>query len=497
MQGMTWLPRALAGRTSRQWKATSLVWILSGCLLAMPAISHAAEQAGPLKAGAATSNITPRLGISINGNMRDGTATHIHDELHARCLVLDDGTTRLAFVTCDSCAVPREVVTEAKTLIRERSGLSPDHVVISATHTHSAPTSTSVFQSDADERYQHFLATRIADGVQRAINNLAPARIGWGVGQNDRQVFNRRWRMKPGTIPADPFGETNDQVKMNPPSGSDNLIEPAGPIDPDVSIVAVQSTDGRPIALLANYSLHYVGGVGGGHISADYYGMFADRVKELLQADRLDPPFVAIMTNGTSGDINNINFRDRQERLPPYGRMRLVANQLAEEAVRVAQAIEYRDAVTLDARANDLELGVRLPSAEDVSRAEEIVAKAENGELRSMEEVYARETIKLSKYPSTVPVTIQALRIGDLGIVSIPCEVFAEIGLKIKRESPFQPTFTIELANGYNGYLPTREQHALGGYETWRARSSYLEVDAASKITAKALELLRSLKSNN
>jgi hypothetical protein len=81
------------------------------------------------------------------------------------------------------------------------------------------------------------------------------------------------------------------------------------------------------------------------------------------------------------------------------------------------------------------------------------------------------------------------MRIGDLGIAAIPCEVFVEIGLEIKAKSPFKPTFAISLANGYNGYLPTPEHHKLGGYETWRARSSYLEVDAAPKIVDTVMEL--------
>ncbi len=111
-----------------------------------------------------------------------------------------------------------------------------------------------------------------------------------------------------------------------------------------------------------------------------------------------------------------------------------------------------------------------------------------------LREVYARETVLLAKYPPTVKAKLQALRVGDLGIVAVPCEVFVEIGLEIKKTSPLKPTFTIELANGYNGYLPTPEQHKLGGYETWRARSSYLEPDASTKIVATLRGLLRQVK---
>jgi hypothetical protein len=434
------------------------------------------------RAGAATSNITPRLGASINGYFNDRIAVHVHDELYARCLVLDDGQTRLAIVVCDSCMIPREILDAAKRRVEQKWGLAPDHILISATHTHTAPTCAAVFQSDPDPQYVEFLVARIADSVARAINNLAPAKIAWGVGREPNQVFNRRWKMKPGTVPPNPFGGTNDLVRMNPPVESPNLAEPAGPTDPEVSIVSVQSPEGRPIALLANYSLHYVSTGRDNEISADYYGAFADRIQQLLGADRLDPPFVAMLSNGTSGDINNINFRQKRAPLPPYEQIRVVAGAVAAAALRVCQTLQYRDWVPLGVQQTEIKLGVRLPRPEEVARAETVLAKATGAELKSTEQAYARETVLMKNYPKQVPVLIQAMRIGELGIAAIPCEVFAETGLAIKQKSPLKPTFTIELANGCNGYLPTPEQHRLGGYETWRARSSYLETEAAPKI---------------
>ena len=155
------------------------------------------------RAGAATSNITPWLGVSIDGGFRDHIATNVHDELHARCIVLDDGQTRLALVVVDSCMVPREIFDEAKRLAFQRTGIPASNMLMSATHTHSAPTATPVFQSDPDPEYQKFLARRIADGLWRAANNLAPAKVGWGSAQVPDQVFNRRWFMKPGTALLD------------------------------------------------------------------------------------------------------------------------------------------------------------------------------------------------------------------------------------------------------------------------------------------------------
>jgi neutral ceramidase len=462
---------------------------------ALGAVSAGADEPkGGLKAGAATSNITPWVGTSINGGMADHRVKQVHDELHARCLVLDDGKTRLAIAVCDSCVIPLEVVRAAKERARELIGIPPENVLISATHTHSAGTACSVFQSDPDPKFVEYLGVRIADGIVRAAGNLAEAQVGWGAGKNDQQVFNRRWFMKPGAIPPGPFGPGLDKVRMNPPVGSPDLIKPSGPIDPEVPVVLVARPDGTPLSLLANYSLHYVGGVPGQTISADYYGMFSEKVKATLPgAAGQDPPFVAMMSNGTSGNINNINFRTAQPGLPAYGKIRQVADELAGEAVRVAGEIKPTGAVSLASATAELSLGVRKPSSDELARAKEIVAAAKGPIMQGLEEIYARESIKLVDYPDKVPVTIQALKIGDLAIVAIPCEVFVEIGLDLKAKSPFKPTFTIELANGYNGYLPTKEHHELGGYETWRARSSYLEVGAAEAITAKALELLEQL----
>jgi hypothetical protein len=382
----------------------------------------------------------------------------------------------------------REILDETKQLAEKTTGIPTSHMLISATHTHSAPTAGSVFQSDPDPDYQRYLAQQIAKGIHQAYTQLEPARIGWAVGSDPTQVFNRRWKLKEGTMPTNPFGKF-DQVKMNPGVGSENLIEPAGPIDPEVPIISVQARDGRPIALLANYSLHYVGGWPA--LSADYFGEFANRIRKLVGADDVKPAFVGIISNGTSGDINNVNFREpRPRNTSGPSQIEVVADSVAQAACKAHRGIKYHDWVPLRVAEREIELGVRLPSADDVAAAEQTLS-GKTPPYKTLPEVYARETLKLTKYPATVRAKLQAMRIGDVGIVTTPCETFVEIGLAIKRDSPLKPTFTIELANGYNGYLPTPEHHALGGYETWRARSSYLEVDASTKIVAVLMDLLK------
>jgi len=195
-----------------------------------------------LRAGAATSNITPPLGSLIVGGFRPFPATHIHDELHARCMVLESGEARVAFVVCDLLGAHTAVFDEARRLVGAETKVPASNVFISCTHTHSAGSALGQDRfSTAPEldEYQRFVARRIADGVRRAENQLAPAQIGWSTGSEPREVFNRRWFMKEGTVPVNPFGRI-DKVKMNPGAGNPNLTEPAGPIDPTISFIALR-----------------------------------------------------------------------------------------------------------------------------------------------------------------------------------------------------------------------------------------------------------------
>ncbi len=462
---------------------------------ALPPTARAGE-ARVFRAGAATSVITPPLGVKIVGNFAEPLAAHIHDELHARCLVLDDGMTRLAFAICDNLGLAREVCDEAKRLIHHETGLALTNILISATHTHSGPSArygAATAAAGPLDEYQLFLARRIADGVRRAINNLTPARIGWGVAREPNQVFNRRWHMKPGAPMGNPFGGT-DLVRMNPGVGNPDLLEPAGPTDPEVAFLSVQTAEGKPLALFANYGLHYVGGVPSGHISADYFALFADRVQQRLSADRLNPPFVGLMTNGTSGDVNNINFRTPRPGVPPYQKMTEVADAVAEVVVKAQAAVKHHAWVPLAAAQEELALVYRKPTPEQIARAKGILARPANAKPdHPLELPYARRTLDMAELPSHMRIVLQAFRLGDLGLAAIPFEVFAEIGLELKAKSPFQPSFTISLANGSGGYLPTPPQHRLGGYETWLG-TSRVEFEASTKIVATLLRLMEQLK---
>lgn len=476
----------------KKWaKIFLLLWVLGNVIVA--------SAQGSLKAGASSVDITPPLGLKIVGNFNTPEATHIHDQLAAKSLVLDDGTTRLAFVIVDNVGVPIEVFSAAAALIEGETGITPSHVLMASTHTHSAVSAggegskrRGFNQNEPLDDYQRFVARRIADGVRIALNNLEPARIGWGSGAVPQHLFNRRWRLKNPI--RSPYGEL-DQVQFNPGLNNPNKVEPVGGTDPEVAFFAVQAMDGRPIALLANYSLHYVGGVPAGHISADYFAVFAKKLAAQLGVQQNSPPFVGILTNGTSGDVNNIDFSKPSPSYGPYEKMNVVAEDVAQEVLKVYKNIPYQDKVTLKAARTSLTLKIRKPSREIYERSLKVRnSPADTKFEHSLERIFADRAIQFyEEWPDQVEVPLQVFRIGDLGIRGIPFEVFTETGLELKSKSIFKNNFTISFANGSFGYLATPAQHKLGGYETWLTVTK-VEENASEKIVSELQRLEKKVK---
>jgi len=449
-------------------------------------------QAETLRGGSAAVDITPlSLPVSMTGSFQDRKATGVHDRLHARSLVLEDGETRIAFVICDSCLIPKDIYDTAKKLASQRTGIPTTRILTAATHTHTAPTALKAAQCSPDPQYLEYLTKQIAEAVVVATGRLRPVEIGWGVVSVADEVGNRRWFVKPEASKANPFGRTDDQVRMNPPRGIGVLIRPAGPVDPDVTFLSVRSPGGAAVSLLANYGLHYVGGIAPGQLSADYFGAFARHIADRLKADE---SFVGIMSNGTSGDVNNSQFLNPRPRSAPYERMEAVAAKVADQIHRVHDGVRFTSNASIRMSEREIDLGVRKPNAVELERARALLKNAADPQRLTTDELYAQESIRLHEAEPTVRIKLQTIAVDDLAIVAIPCEVFAEIGLEIKARSPFGTTFVIELANGYNGYLPTPKQHALGGYETWRSGWSYLETEASTRITETTLDMLKSIR---
>jgi hypothetical protein len=461
--------------------------------------SPVARAADPvLRAGAAAVDITPQeFPLNMPGGFSPNPSTGAHDPFHSRALVLDDGRTTLALVVVDTLGMGREPIDEAKAIASKATGIAMDKILVSSTHTHTGPPSNSKEGPPAAVKYRKLLIEGVARSIIEAHKQLRPAAVGAAAHPLPDEVFNRRWFMKPGKMPLNPYGML-DQVKMNPGTDPEALDRPAGPTDPDVTILSVVEPKGRkPIAVYANYSLHYVGGSPQNLMSADYFGEFARLMPSRVRGDE---KFVAMMSNGTSGDINNIPFPMGQPPRPPrepFEQIRIVAAKTADAAWYARNKIsEHKTDAPLGMVERLVTLKLRKPTPAQLEAAQAVLAikdEAKIAELPRLAQNYARSAVAAAENPeSTIDVQVQAIRVGDLAICCIPFETFCEIGLELKGASPFKTTMVVGLANERYGYLPTPEQHRLGGYETWLGTNK-VEEGASVKLVKNLKEMLAEL----
>jgi hypothetical protein len=444
----------------------------------------ASPKPGPFRAGAYAMDITPDwFPIVVNGGFQPHYAQKAVDPLHARCLVLDDGRSQVAIVIVDSCVFDQAAFDAAKEAASKLTGIPTDRMFMSTTHCHSAPAVVGALGTDPDERYRSWVPGKIAEGVHRAQKNLAPAQVGWAVGCLPDLPHSRRWIARPDKIKEDPFGELTTRATMHPGYRNPDWEEPSGPMNPDVPVLAVRRPGGAPIAVYSSFSIHYVGAPA---LSADYFGVFARRIGELIGAGKSDPAFVGMLANGVSGDAY---LNDYSLKVPKKYDMNSIGETVAQEAAAAYRRIEWKDWLPLVMKEENLELMVRPPRVEWGKKIMDQIKK-EGRPLKSLTDFYAREQLLLAEMPPTRNLKLQALRIGTLGIVGIPCEVYAVTGLRINQQSPLDYTFSVMLANGWTGYLPPPEQIVMGGYNSWLARSSCLEPEAEPKIIARVLPML-------
>ena len=266
----------------------------------------------PFRAGAAAVDITPaKLPAIIAGGFLEGRAEKISDPLYVRCIVLDDGKTKIAFAIVDTCMMSQSLIDDAKQQASTQCGIPVDHLMVSATHTHSAPAAMACLGTRQDKDYAASLPAKIAAGIVAAVKTLQPAKIGWASIDDWEHTHNRRWIRKPEKRIIDPFGNATVLANMHPGYLSADIIGPSGPVDPGLSVLSLQTLDGGPIAVLANYSQHYFGSK---PVSADYYGLFCKHIAALLgQKGDGNGPFVCAMSQGTSGDLMWMDYGSPQK----------------------------------------------------------------------------------------------------------------------------------------------------------------------------------------
>ncbi|HUT94219.1 MAG TPA: hypothetical protein VMY37_32465 [Thermoguttaceae bacterium] len=466
-------------------------------VLSLATSAAVAQDAPGFRAGTAVVDISPTV---FPIQLRSGPSHYVHDPLHVRAIAFENGEGRAVIALVDAIGVGRETSDEAKAIVAEKTGWKSTEMLVCATHTHSAPKGGDT--TPGRIAYEEKRFNGIVQALTGAIESLEPAKVGFAFDEEPSEVYNRRWFLKPGTMDPNPFGEL-DQVRTNAPR--DNLLKPAGPTDPEVCVVDVRTRRGKALGLIANYALHYVGGIPkveeedgkiAGMASADYFGEFARIMPYRVGGANPSDNFVAMMTNGASGDINNIDFYRKRAPRAPFEQVRVVATKAADAAWRAVKKIEqYDEDPVVAMRQREVALRYRTTTKTEVERDLKLLdlPRKEREKLHRRATQYANATVSYSEPDRTENVIVQAIRIGDQAIVSMPFEVLVEIGLEIKDKSPFPHTFLIELANGGYGYLPPPNQHELGGYETWIGTSRF-EKDSSVILTRNLLEMAEELK---
>ncbi len=441
-----------------------------------------------LQAGAAAVNIDPpKLPVIRNGGFALKMADSISQSLYARSLVLENGKERIAICVVDTCMMDRELCDEAKQLVSEKTGIHDDRILISATHTHTAPSVMRCLGCPADPEYPDFLVPKIVESIVQADAALRPAEAGWTVADAGKFTNTRRWIYLPHKMRTDPYGEITVRAMMHPGYVNPDTAGPSGPEDPDLTLLSIRERGGRPLAVLGNLSQHYYSK---GSLSSGYTGTFCQLLEEEFGDD-----FVGLMSQGTSGDLQHIDYSRPKEKGPfagttdPYDSY---CRELTDLALDALSKVDYQSDPPLAMVEAKLTLGRRLPDAKRIAWAKPIVERLGDKLPRDRSEVLAKEVFWIQENPEE-ELKLQALRIGDFGIVTLPNEVYGITGLKLKLQSPLSTLMNIELANGAAGYIPPPEQHQLGGYTTWPARTAGLETEAEPKIVETLLDSLEQI----
>jgi neutral ceramidase len=451
-----------------------------------------------LHAGAAQIDITPTQGSFVGVDFYAHFARFMHDPLYAKVLLLKNEQLRVAIIVVDICIMSTEFMHQIKAGITAATGIPATHILLSSTHTHAAPAVIDLLACSPDLAYMKKLPPLVAEAVLAAEKKLQPAMVASGKVDVPDHVRCRRYHMQSAFTPVNPITGLPEKVKTNPIGKEQLIIGPAAKPDPELGFLGVKDLAGNWLAVLANYGLHYVGDWHVDSISADYFGGFAREITSMLGAGK---DFVAIMSNGTSGDINIWDFM-APNRYPTedLAKTALISKDLATKMMSVVDQLQWEEDAPVKVVYDELTAGIQKPTAEELAQCKKHLLQSDYNNLgtdeQSVLKIYAREQILLAEYPAQSVTEVQAIRIGSLVIGALGGEFFAETGLWLKENNQQFNYFTICLANSYDGYIAPAHEIEKGGYETWRARSSYLLPGSEETIRRKLDQLIKNVSAS-
>ena len=461
------------------------VWLLAGC-------AHATRTESPVpsfQVGVAEIDITPPVGSRMAGYFYERLATGTHDPLQAKALVLRQGETQVALVSCDLIGISLSVTTNARVRVSERTGIPVSNIVICATHSHTGPLFEGplrdYFHELAERKhardpqepvdYPAFLTEQVVKAVAEAQAGLRSAEVQAGIATQPGLAFNRRYWLK------------NGKVAFNPGQLNPDIVRPAGPSDPDVGILlARDAVTKQPFAGLTVFATHS-DTVGGTLYSADYEFYLEQALRSAF-----GKAFVSAFGLGTCGDINHIDV-SRKGPTSGLAVAEHLGGRLGRAVIAAAPRLPVIKRPALAARSTTLPVPFQQVTPEQVTDARAVMQKFNDSNVSFLAKVAAVRTLDLAGHGPYRPMEVQVFRLdGDTAVVCLPCEIFVELGLAIKRASPFRHTLVLSVCNDRSSYVPTRKAFAAGSYEVTNAR---VRPGAGELLVAASIELLRSLKS--
>ena len=423
-----------------------------------------------LHVGVAETDITPKPGSQSPGGMQARRLNEVHDPLKAVAMVIKGEKATVALVGIDSLFITEETTARARETIARDTQIPGASVLIGASHTHGGGPVASCFESEADPEYTQLVASRIAEAVGSAYRSLHAAELGDGIGHEPSISFNRRFLMRDG------------RHVTHPGKGNPNIVKPAGPIDPDVGVLAARAPGGELLGVFVNFACHLTV-MGGNGFTADYVCYLRETLRKHYKKPDLPVGFLL----GAAGDVTQVdNLRPGREFGEEWARMFGLA--LAAESIQAVERMSWKK----DAVVQPVQSFVNIP-IRDATEAGRATPTLGLGSGAAVDKIYARErelvAQERAKRP-VIPCEVQAIRIGDLGIVTNGAEFFCQLGLDIKAASPFPRTWVVSLANGWIGYVPTASAYYAGGYEPRTARSAKMAAWAGQSLVEAALAAL-------
>ena len=444
-----------------------------------------------LHAGFSRVDITPMMGIGMAGYYVPRYAEGVLDPLEINALALACGEEKAVLISVDHCGIVKEVLNSMRQHICEVTGLPWESIYIHSTHTHTGPFLNYNPTEPLEIEYARSVYHKIADAAKFALDDLKPAKMGYGIGDAPNIAFVRRFRMKDGS------------VRTNPGVDNPGILHPIGDVDERVNVLRFDQEGGQSLVLV-NFGDH-PDVVGGSKISADWPGFLRQTVEKVLDNTK------CIFFNGAQGDVNHVNvhprggylndmFMDFDDVARGYKHAQYMGRVVAGGVLQAFDKVKYVDVDSIRCAQKFLRVPANLPTAEELPEAKHInelhVAGRDSelpytGMMLTTMVAAAARKVRLENGPEFFEMPLSAIAIGPVAMFGVPGEPFTGVGRALKEADGYELVLPTCNTNAKEGYFPMLECYEEGGYE---AGSSNFKAGVAELLIESGLELLKELK---